>query len=389
MSLKARQEYLKVARLRYQKASRRLKTRILDELCAQCGYHRDYAIRILNQKQATRLKLLKGRPSIYPQSLSPHIKTLWRMMNRICHSRMKAALPVWIHFYQNDEQGVLLTESERELLLKMSSASLGRFIKKLRAETRGLSTTNADGFLKNQIPLQSLDFKITKPGFMQIDTVAHCGDNLSGSYAYTLTATDIYSNWTENRAVFTKQSKTIVTAMENIEDTIPFCLHTVGSDNGTEFLNYRMQRYLQNRSKPIHFTRSRPYKKNDQCYVEQKNYTHVRQLFGYERMEQEHLINKMNKIYEEYWNPLHNFFYPSTKLIEKKRVGSKVIKRYDHPKTPYQRIMENEFVQEHQKQNLQNRYKKLNPIQLTADLEKELKELFRLWRPLSATAKAA
>lgn len=201
---------------------------------------------------------------------------------------------------------------------------------------------------------------------------------MAGSYVNTLTVTDIFTGWTENRACWTKDSKEIKKAIIDIEKTTPIIMKYFDTDCGTEFLNYRVMRHLENRQRPIKLRKARPYKKNVQCYVEQKNHTHVRNLFGYDRLDCESLVTVMNRIYKKYWNPLHNYFLPSFKLESKERVGGKIKKKFEIPKTPAQRLLETKNYSSYMKNKVKHELSNLDPIDLKRGLEKELKNFYRL-----------
>ena len=178
-------------------------------------------------------------------------------------------------------------------------------------------------------------------------------------------------------------------ATESIESELPFDLLSYDTDCGTEFLNYRMMNYLQNRPYPVKMTRSRPYRKNDNAHVEQKNFTHVRAIFGYQRIEQEELIPLMNEIYQHYWNPFNNFFLPSMKLIQKERVGARLKRRFEIPKTPCQRLMESEHISDYQKRKLKEQVKQINPFELKKGREEKLTQFFTLLKRATPRRKAA
>jgi hypothetical protein len=297
-------------------------------------------------------------------------------MEQIGARRMTAGLKLWLRFYSHTPTGEVLSERDRAKLRRISESTLERILARIRGEWRGKSTTKVNKKLKHQVPIGILDYKVSKPGSVQADTVSHLGFSVHGEYAHTLTVTDVFSGWTENRATFTKCSSEVKKQIERIETALPFELHTFASDCGTEFLNFRVMAHLMERRKPINMIRSRPYHKDDNAYVEQKNWTHVRQLFGYERIEDISLIESMNKIYEEIWNPLHNFFLPQMKIVSKERVGGKLKKRYDSPKTPCQRLLESKDLSDHRKRSLREKQKSLNPFELKAELEIRLKQFF-------------
>jgi hypothetical protein len=378
MSYHAIKEYLSAIVTRYQNSDKKRKTAILDEAIEVTKYSRKQLIRLLGQpaEELAKKKPSGRKPKYPPELLRPHIQYLWIQMERVNSRRMKAALPEWLKFYQPED----FTSQLRLALEQISAATLERFLRSIRrtlAGTKGLSSTSPARFMKNKIPLNTFDAKINRPGFTQADTVAHCGSTLLGAFVNSLTLTDIHSAWTENRAIFTKKALEVRKQFVDIKQNLPFDLLAVNTDSGSEFLNTPMLEFMLNQGKdPITFTRSRPYHKNDNSYVEQKNFTHVRELFGYERIEDPTLIPLMNDIYKTCWNPLQNFFLPTFKMIEKKRVGAKVVKKYDKPKTPYQRLMESADLSEERKQRLKEMKKNLNPFELKAELEKKLKVFF-------------
>jgi hypothetical protein len=298
---------------------------------------------------------------------------------------MTDPLPTWLPFYRDPELDPNLTYQ----LLKMSASTLERFLKRGRKTLKGLSTTKRAKFFRYKIPIIPENNKIVNVGHVCADTVAHCGDKISGEYVWSLTLTDRLTGWTENRAFYRKLATNVTGAVHSIETTVPFRLRSFQSDCGTEFLNYQMMCFLSNRPQPVLMTRSRPYHKNDNAHVEQKNFTHVRELFGYERIENEQLVKLMNEIYRDYWNPLHNFFLPQMQLLSKERVGSKITKKHDFPKTPYKRLKDQRGVTDEAQKELDHRYKKLNPFELKRGLEIKLDQFFTLLRKAKSGLKAA
>lgn len=369
---------------RYRDADKTAKKTILNEFCDTWGIGRKYAIRLLSGKRQPSGKKA-GRPSIYDGRLVRHLTVLWDSMERICARRMKAALPLWLPFYRDPEFDLKL----RAELLKISASTIERYLQRGRKTLKGLSATRKAKFFRYKIPLHVFTAKIVNAGHVAADTVAHCGDSLAGDFANSLTVTDRLTTWTENRALFSKKEPEMEKALRSIEADLPFKLLSLQSDCGTEFLNYAMMRYLQHRPIPVTMTRSRPYHKNDNAHVEQKNNTHVRAVFGYDRIQIPGIVTLMNEIYRDYWNPLHNFFLPSMKLREKERNGARVTKRYDVPQTPYARLMLAPNMSEKQKHELEARFKKLNPFELKAGLEKKLELFFALLRQGKAEKKAA
>lgn len=355
---------------RYKNSTKKEKKTILDEFCAICGYNRKYAIRLLNGELLIPVKK-RGRCPKYGEDVKKHLIALWHSMSRICSKRMIAALPEWIEYYNDSD----LSTETRSKLLSLSASSIDRILKPVR-DGKGRSTTKPSKYwYKSRIPIQAEDSHIKSPGFVTSDTVAHCGDSVIGDYVQSLTVTDLATCWTENRAMWNKKAEVVAEAMKDIEDSFPFEITGFKSDCGTEFINQHMFEYFVKRDKPIQFYRSRPYQKNDNCHVEQKNLTHVRRLFGYNRFDEQSTVELMNEIYKYYWNPLQNFFLPTMKLVEKKRIDAKIVKVFDKPQTPYDRIMNSSDVSDEQKRQLQLIKEKLNPFELRMSLEIKLQLL--------------
>ncbi len=319
----------------------------------------------------------RGRTVKYTPEVVFHLVRLWQALGKPGSVKLKAALPEWVQYDEHPD--LRANPNLVQAITDISRAQLDRVLSPHRQEPQvGLSGTRPCARrIKNQIPIQAKDWNITEPGQQaQADTVAHCGNSLAGTFANSLTLTDIYSAWTENRAFWGKSSARVIEAMRDIESTLPFDLRGFKSDSGSEFMNYELMAYFrENRpGTPVQMTRSRPYKKDDNCYVEQKNFTHVRQLFGYFRIEDAELIPLMNDSYKNYWCPLQNFFMPSQKLLRKTRVGARIKKEYEPAMTPYQRLMNSSSLMEQQKTALKERKSKLNPFILQKGLQNKLEQ---------------
>jgi len=372
--------YLDKIRSRYRKACKKMKAKILDEFCAVCGYHRKHAIRSLGAPfRRIKSKAKRGSKSVYNKDyiIKPLVK-IWLATNQVCSKKLKAALPLWLPFYEG-EHGKL-TDAAKAKLLTISHATIDRLLKpnKVKYKRKGLSGTKPGSLLKNQIPIRTDNWDITKPGFCEADTVAHCGNSLSGDFVWSLTFTDIFSGWTENRAIWGKGSGEVLEQIKDIEKRLPFKLLGFDCDNGSEFLNHHLIRYFSDRPKEraVQFTRSRPYRKNDNAHVEQKNWTHVRQFLGYERFEKKALVSLMNNLYSNEYNLLQNYFCPNMKLASKKRINSKYYKTYDQPQTPYQRLLISNDVTSEAKQKLTTIHQLLNPFKLRRSIENKIKNIF-------------
>lgn len=366
-------EYLRAIRERYQDSTKKMKQPILDEFCLVCGYTRKYAIRKLNGQINSRDKK-PGPKKIYSEEVEKHLVILWRAMGLMCSKKMVVALPLWLPYYKDADDRI------KSQLLKISASTIDRMLRPYKSpEQRGLSTTKPVSWVKTQIPIELIHSNVTRPGFIEADTVAHCGNSTAGEYANSITMTDLCCGWTENRAVWTKDAERVTKKIKDIEDDLPFPLLGFACDNGTEFLNETLYNYFKNRTpRAVKLVRRRPYKKNDAAHVEQKNWTHVRLLWGYDRIDDESFISLMNEIYRSYWNPLLNFFTPTMKLIKKTRIGAKIKKIYDEPKTPYQRIMDSKDVDMGIKEHLYLKSSWLNPFFLRQELDKKLKTFSKL-----------
>lgn len=378
MGKNERQAYLKAIRTRYRRASKKSKATILNEFCAVCGYHRKYAIRLLNQRGKSNAKRRSGRKPIYAsKELLTALKRIWFASDQMCSKRLKAVIPLWLPFYESAYKA--LTMETQNQLLSVSAATIDRLLKSVRATHgyKGLGGTKPGSLLKNQIPIRTHFWDISQPGFIEADTVAHCGNSLIGDFVWSLTMTDILTTWTENRATWNKGAQGVLEQIKSVEARLPFALQGFDCDNGSEFLNYHLLRYLTDHPSAPAFTRSRPYRKNDNAHVEQKNWTHVRQLFGYDRFEDCALVELMNDLYSNEWSDYQNHFCPSMKLLEKQRINSKYIKEYDVPQTPYQRVLASEQVTEETKEQLKAEHQRLNPFILKRTIEKKLKVIFQ------------
>lgn len=364
MSFGARREFFFAIFERYRLAGKKEKKQILDEFCWACGYSRKYAIRLLRSGVEPRRKR-PGPAAKYGEKFREILFDVWHLMNRMSAKRMIKALPMWIKFCDSE----VLTPEIRELLLEISPASLDRLLRPYRKE-QGKSTTRPGKWLKAKIPIE-VQQRATQPGYLQVDTVAHCGTMIQGAYAHTLTVLDIFSGWTEARAIWRKDARGVLEQYLSLERSWPVMILGYASDNGGEVMNERLWRYLD--QKGVQMTRGRPYKKNDQAHIEQRNNSHVRKLFGYERLEQMNLIKLMNEIYTEYWNPLNNFWFPTQKTISKERRGGRLVRKFDEPKTPYHRLMDCPKVPESMKMNLKAQYESQNPVQLSRGLEEKMK----------------
>ena len=376
MSLQSKREYLTQIRSRYRRAGRVHKSKILDEYCQVCGYDRKYAIKRL-AGDPHRPRRQPGRKPLYDKErLLPVLKRIWLASDQMCSKRLRAALPQWL-----PHLATLDVESKTQLLA-LSPATIDRLLQPLRVRYpgKGLGGTKPGTLLKHHIPIRTGNWDITRPGFIEADTVAHCGNSLAGNFVWSLVFTDIFSGWTQLRAIWNKGAAGIQEQIADLEKQTPFALAGFDCDNGSEFLNHPLLDYFTRRKNPVAFTRSRPYHKNDNAHVEQKNWTHVRQLLGWDRLENRQLVGLINDLYRREWGAYQNFFCPNMKLVSKERVRSRYRKRYDPPQTPYERLLQSREVSPENKRQLQAAYARLNPFALKKTIELKLKNIFALNR---------
>lgn len=367
MSKIATCEYIFQMRRRYQLLrGKKAKGQILNEIVEITGYDRKQAIRLMNQRaQPYRKRKQGGRPPLLDKQDIETIKNIWFASQQPCGKRLHALLPTWLPWI--NQPGKPPHEDQTKRILKASPATLDRILAPYKSQKKRINRLTLHQ-IKQAIPLRSQLWDVNECGWSEIDTVAHGGNTTRGSFVWTLTLTDIWSGWTELRAVWNKGRLGIVSALENIRSTLPFPLKGIDSDNGSEFLNSHLMSYWKTLADPPHLTRSRPYHKNDNAHVEEKNRTHVRNLIGYDRLDEEKCVDLLNDIYE-IWNKLNNYYLPAMKLIFRKREGTKIIKQYDTPRTPWQRVRENmgkAILPTSQMVELDN------PFELKQELEKRL-----------------
>lgn len=369
---------------RYRKATKKEKGRILDEFCALTGYNRSYAAGLLREGARGKGKRAplkpvgssRGRKPVYTAEVRKYLVKVWAILDCPCGKRLVAAMPHTLKALERFGE-IRLKEEVREKLLSASAATCDRLLSSERRkfELKSRHKTRPGSLLKHQIPVRTFSsWDEDRVGFLEADLVGHDGGKASGEYCYSLDATDVKSGWTELRALRNRAQVWTHQAIDDIREKLPFRLWGLDSDNGSEFINAHLLRYCEKHE--ITFTRSRPWRKNDSCYVEQKNWTAVRKYVGYFRYDTEEQLRLLNQLYEVLC-PYLNFFQPQARLQEKVREGSRVKKRYDEPKTPYQRILEDPEVDEVTKRKLRRQYAKLNPAQLMREINSLQRKLFK------------
>lgn len=336
MARRSKQEYLAVMWERYQRADRVTRSALLDEVTRMCGYHRKYVIGLLTRRQPPRLRprRVPHRRPTYSAEVISVLAWIWEQSGYLCATRLKAALPIWLPWVRQRRP---LTPTVARHLLAISARQIDRRLqaRKHRLKRRLYGTTRPGTLLKHLVPLKTDHWDVTQPGYLEIDLVSHSGASAAGEFLHTLDAVDIHTGWVERQAVRGKGQHGILQALTTIVQHLPFAVRGVDSDNGSEFINGHLVAFCQERG--IQFTRSRPYKKDDNAHVEQKNWTHVRKLVGWDRYDTPEAQRALNALYAEL-RCFQNLFQPSMKLLRKERRGSRLLRRYDHPQTPFERV---------------------------------------------------
>lgn len=390
LTMKEKKKLGAVLAPKYQRARKKEKGNILDQFINATQYNRSYAAYILRNhckkvwlNPQTRVigdarkRVSRKKPRVYDDAVAAALRKVWQIMDYICGKRLapmlKEVIPRLIRFHE-----IKIEQTVQEKLMRISPATIDRLLAHDRKKQtlKGRSLTKPGTLLKNQIPIRTFaEWEDKKPGFVEIDLVGHDGGNGSGEFVQTLNVTDVCTGWTETQAVKNKAQRWVFEALKDIRERLPFPLLGIDSDNGAEFINDQLLRYCQ--AEGITFTRTRSYRKNDNCFVEQKNYSIVRRAVGYSRYDTPEEQAVLNEIYK-YLRLYTNFFQPSVKLIEKARIGSKVTKKHDKPLTPYRRVLACSDISEADKKKLRVLYQKLNPAELNRRIIRLQQKLLRL-----------
>ncbi len=368
MDLKTRQALIRQLSSSYKKASKKGKGAMLDQVVAATGYHRFRASWLLTYPPvAPKKKIQRERRSKYAVILMP-LKKIWGFSNFAAGKRLVGMIPLYVETLTRDKE-LFITEKQKDLLLSVSAATIERLITDERRKVfgKGKSTTKPGTLLKNKIPIKVFTrWDDRKPGFGEIDLVAHCGVSVKGDFAYTLDFIDLDTNWNECVAFLGRGQNNTQKALQIIKSRLPFLLLGIDSDNGEEFINWHLYHWCKDEE--ITFTRCREYRKNDQAHVEEKNWSVVRRYTGYKRFEtqaQVDLLNKLYKVLRLYFN----FFQATMKLERKERDGAKVKRIYPKAKTPYQRVLDHPDIPEENKEKLRKQYQTLNPAKLLREIQ--------------------
>ncbi|MCO5144024.1 MAG: hypothetical protein M9962_13120 [Oligoflexia bacterium] len=385
MSEYSRKEYFRVLAERYRsEGTKKGRSQIIDEACKNTGLHRKSVIRAFWRSIVGHDKIVRvGRPRKFSEGAIFALKRLYRESDYQCSGKLHSMIPILI-----EQLNLQLSKEVLIELKSISQASIDRYLKKyrkLQSVKKRTFTRKGSRVFRRMIPLKSLSNIAQSPGVMEADTVGHCGESAAGEFAFSLTMTDEFTGWTRNGAMVNKSAIRVQPVIERLVNELPFDLSLINFDNGSEFLNHVVHGYFVGYAKrkgfPFPMTRSRSYHKNDNPRAEQKNWTHVRQLFGYDRIDDIRLVDLMNEIYEVQ-NLIQNFFIPQYKLKSKVRVGAKIKKKYDKPKTPYQRLLESTIPEEN-KQKLRDQYASLN----YSDLKRKREELLNAFIKLQEKIK--
>ena len=379
MAPRGKWEYLRRIYDRYRAGAKEIKGRILDEFCEVAGYHRKYATLLLNgprpEPRPPQHRLRRTRKPTYTPQVISALAAIWAASGYPWSVRLKALLPIWLPWAK---KRFAVPAAIEQKLLDISPRQIDRRLagNKRKAKRRMYGRTKPGTLLKHHIPIKTDHWDVTCPGFTEIDLVSHSGDKASGEFIHSLNVTDIHTTWVETRAVMGKSQAHVHEALKEIRAALPFALKGIDSDNGSEFINAHLHRYC--REEGIQFTRGRPYKKDDNAHIEQKNWTHVRKLLGWERYDSERTLAAINKLYGGDLRLLQNLFLPSVKLREKKRVGSRLVRRYDAARTPLDRVIASAEAHLKTVAQLQWLRARLDPFALSHSIDRQLEQIYAL-----------
>ena len=382
MSRRARWEVLRAVYPRYRGAARVDRGRILDEFCETTGYQRKYAVRLLNGPlPGPERPHRRRRPAMYGVVVIQALTTIWEAAGYPWSVRLKALLPLWLPWARRRFR---LSATVCQQLRAISPRQIDRrlAVTKRRLTTHRYGRTKPGTLLKHHIPVKTDHWDVTMPGFTELDLVAHAGHRADGEFAHSLNVTDIHTTWVETRAVLGRGEGRVQAALEEIRQALPFRLRGIDSDNGSEFINNHLYRYCQ--AQEIQFTRGRPYKKDDNAHIEQRNWTHVRKLVGYWRYDTLTAVAAMNALYQGELRLFHNLFLPSVKLVAKERVGARLRRRYDAPRTPLERIEACPEADPQAVAALRRLRDRLDPFALAEAIDRKIERLVALATPARA-----
>jgi hypothetical protein len=376
-------EYRRAIAMRYRQADRRAKGQILNEFCEVTGHHRKAAIRMLRVPlERARPRRGRGRTAVYSARTIQVLVAIWTAAGYPWSVRLKALLPHWLPWAR---RRFALTATVEAEVARISPRQMDRRLQphKRQLATRLYGRTKPGTLLKHHIPIQTERWNVTTPGFTEIDLVSHSGDCADGEFLHSLNVTDIHTTWVETRAVMGKGQAGVQQALDTLRAALPFRLRGIDSDNGSEFINHHLYRYCQ--AQEIQFTRGRPYKKDDNAHIEQKNWTHVRKLVGYVRYDSPAALEALNQLYDDL-RLFQNLWLPSVKLVKKTRVGSRLHRQYDAPQTPFARVRVCPDADGSKVAALDQIWRQLDPFALADRIDQQLTRLYALANPRRSPA---
>jgi hypothetical protein len=376
MELELRMKYCETVYRRYRNASKDSKARILDELCQVCGYNRKYAIWKLNRlrnKEKAKTPERRRRPRKYGYDVLLIVEEVWKKSGYPWSVRLKEILHLWLPWIKKHYQ---VTAEVEKKLAEISASTMDRHLKPLKnkLKRRIYGRTKPGTLLRHKIPVKTDHWDVAQPGYLEADLVSHSGESGYGEFMHSLNFTDIFSQWVETEAVMGKGQEGILEAFGEISQRFPFKILGIDSDNGSEFINHHLWNYCEEEG--IQFTRSRPYKKDDNAHIEQKNWTHVRKLMGWDRYDSPQALAAMNSLYEKELPLYMNLFQPSVKLLKTKRKGSRKNRLYSRPLTPLDRLLASEHIDQSQKEKLMALRESLDPFELSEVVNQKLQQIW-------------
>jgi len=373
----AKWEYFRVMYERYRKAEGEARSGLLDEFCLTAGYNRKYAIRMLNGPPPARRreKRARGRKPRYGKQVVSILTAVWKAAGYPWSVRLKALLPNWMPWIRKRYR--LSPEIEQQLLA-MSARQMDRRLQPSKREQKRKTygRTKPGALLKHHIPVKTDSWDVQGPGFAEIDLVSHSGNSGEGEFAHSLNLTDIDTGWTESAALLGKSEVAVQQALHEIRAGLPFPLLGLDSDNGSEFINWHLKRWCDREQ--IQLTRGRPYKKDDNAHIEQKNWTHVRKLLGWERYDSPAAVEAINAVYRQELRLWMNLYQPSVKLVKKTRVGSKLRRVYSPAQTPLERVLASQQADAKKVAQLNKLRSTLDPFELSQSIDRNLERIYAL-----------
>jgi len=386
MDMRSRNQYLRLLQSRYIGAGKGEKGRILDEYCSNTGQSRRYVIRKIQSEVPIEGRYRRRRKRYYGSDVVVALAKLWAIFDYPCGQRLAPLLNQQMLDRLRALGEIRITDQVARKLVRISPATIDR---RLRREKQVMGTLRRRGLSKpgsllyKKIPVRLNDWDTSRIGNLGIDFVEHCGSSKQGHYVNSLSVTDVGSGWWEAEAIMGRGQYPTKEALENIRQRTPFQWLEIHPDNDSAFINAHLLNYCQ--QKKIRFSRSRPNRKNDNCYIEQKNWTHIKKVFGYLRYDTDQQLDMINDLYENELRDYKNFFQPVMKLKEKVRIGGKVHRKYDVAKTPYQRLMDSEQLDRKAKEKLKTTYLTLNPAELKRKIDEKLNRLYKTYHAKKAS----